>query len=64
MMFRLPPPPLFILPPPPMPSPDIFDIKIASQLTCSSIRQHYQQTTSSSRLILFTGASLIVAIIL
>ncbi|CAF0761391.1 unnamed protein product [Rotaria sordida] len=66
MMPRfLPPPPLFTLPPPPMPPSDLFDLKIVSQLTCSSIQQQYQQTmTTSSRLILFTSASVIVAILL
>lgn len=63
-MSRLPPPPRFILPPPPMPSSDIFDLKIISQLTCSSIRQQYQQTITSSRLILFASASVIAAILI
>jgi hypothetical protein len=62
-MSRLPPPPQFILPPPPVPSSDIFDVKVISQLTCSSIRQHYQQSTSF-HLILLTSASVIAAIIL
>jgi hypothetical protein len=60
-MSRLPPPPRFTLPPPPMPSSDVFDVKIISQLTCSSIRQ---QTMTSSRLILFASGSVIVAILL
>jgi len=64
MMSQLPPPPRFILPPPPMPSSDIFDLKILSQLTCSSIRQQYQQTITSSHLILFASASVIAAILL
>jgi hypothetical protein len=64
MMSRLPPPPRFILPPPPIPTSDIFDVKILSQLTCSSIRQQSQQTIINSRLILFTSASVIAAILL
>ncbi len=64
MMSRLPPPPRFTLPPPPIPPSDIFDLKIISQLTCSSIRQHYQQIIPNSRLILFTSASVIIAILL
>jgi hypothetical protein len=64
MIFRLPPPPRFTLPPPPMPPSDLFDTNIVSQLTCSSIRQQYEQTTTSSRLILFGTASLIGAILL
>ena len=64
MMSRLPPPPQFILPPPPMPPSDILDVKLISQLTCSSIRQQYQQTINNSRLILFASASVIAAILL
>ncbi|CAF2395950.1 unnamed protein product [Rotaria sp. Silwood2] len=66
MMSRLlSPPPRFTLPPPPMPPSNIFDLKIVSQLTCSSIQQQkYQQTMTSSRLILFTSASVIAAILL
>jgi preprotein translocase subunit SecG len=63
-MSRLPPPPRFTLPPPPMPSLDIFNTKILSQLTCSSIRQHHQETMTSSRLILLASATIIVAILL
>ncbi|CAF3401948.1 unnamed protein product [Rotaria sp. Silwood1] len=58
------PPPRFTLPPPPMPPSDIFDRKMVSQLTCSSIQQQYQQTMTHSRLILFTSASVITAIVL
>jgi hypothetical protein len=64
MMSRLPPPPQFILPPPPMPSSDIFDLKLISQLTCSSIQQQYKQIITSSHLILFTSAGVIAAILL
>lgn len=65
-MSRLPAPPQFNLPPPPMPPSDIFDVKIISQLTCSSIRQQqqWQQTILNSRLILFTSACVITAILL
>lgn len=63
-MSRLPPPPPFTLPPPPMPPADLFDTNIVSQLTCSSIRQHYQQTMISSRLILIASATVLAAIIL
>jgi hypothetical protein len=47
-----------------MPSSDTFDLKIISQLTCSSIRQQYQQTITSTHLILFASASVIAAILL
>lgn len=60
-MPQLPPPPRFTLPPPPMPSSDIFDLKMISQLTCSSIRQH---TIANSHLILFASASVIAAILI
>jgi hypothetical protein len=63
MMSRLPPPPQFLLPPPPVPPSEIFDVKIVSQLSCSSIRQQYQSTTSF-RLILLASASVIAAILL
>ena len=64
-MYRtLPPPPHFSLPPPPMPSSDIFDIEMVSQLTCSSIRLEYRQAMISSHLILFASASVIIAILL
>ena len=63
-MSRLPPPPQFSIPPPPVPTSEIFDVKILSQLTCSSIRQHYQQPTTNIRLILLACASVIVAFLL
>ena len=63
MMSRLPAPPQFLLPPPPMPSSDMIDLKIMSQLTCSSIRQ-YQQTTSNWRLFVLASGSALIAILL
>ncbi|UJR28225.1 hypothetical protein I4U23_009475 [Adineta vaga] len=63
-MFQLPPPPRFNLPPPPMPPTDLIDVKIVSQLTCSSFRQHAQETTMNVHLILFASAIVIVAILL
>jgi len=47
-----------------MPSSDILDLKMISQLTCSSIRQQYQQTIVNSRLIVFTSACIIAALLL
>lgn len=64
IMFRLPPPPQFNLPPPPMPVSDLIDTELISQLTCSSIRQQSQKTIDSSRLILFTSACALTAIVL
>jgi hypothetical protein len=64
-MSRLPPPPQFLIPPPPVPPSEIFDVKIISQLSCSSIRQHYQQPPPTSfRLILLASTSVIVAFLL
>ncbi len=63
-MSRLPPPPRFILPPPPVPPSDIFDVKMISQLTCSSIRQQHQQTMISSHLIVLASASVVATILL
>ncbi|CAF0744704.1 unnamed protein product [Adineta steineri] len=63
-MPRLPPPPRFTLSPPPMPPSDIFDRKLISQLTCSSIRQHGQETILDSHLIFFASATVIAAILL
>ncbi|CAF1098082.1 unnamed protein product [Adineta ricciae] len=63
-MVQLPPPPRFNLPPPPMPPTDFIDMKVISRLTCSSIRQQYQETAMNSRLIFLATAIVIVAILL
>ena len=63
-MSRLPSPPRFTLPPPPMPSFDIFDKEMISQLTCASIRQPYQQTWTTARLCLLGAASTLVVLLL
>lgn len=63
MMSRLPPPPRFLLTPPPMPPSDMIDLKIISQLTCSSIRQ-YQRTTSNFRLFVLASGSALIAVLL
>lgn len=63
MMSRLPPPPQFLVPPPPMPSLDMLDLKIVSQLTCSSIRQQQSQATANSRLIILAGGSVLIAML-
>ncbi|CAF2211332.1 unnamed protein product [Rotaria magnacalcarata] len=63
MMFRLPPPPRFTLPPPPKPSSDIFDRKLLSQLTCSSIRQQHRLLTNP-RLIAISSISFLIVLFL
>ena len=59
-MVHLSAPPRFTLPPPPMPSSDVFDATILSQLTCSSIRQQHQLPLSNPRLILISSIVFVV----
>ncbi|CAF3193613.1 unnamed protein product [Rotaria socialis] len=65
-MFRLPPPPRFTLPPPPKLSSDIFDRKLLSRLTCSSIRQQQQQHRlfTNPRLIAISSISFLIVLLL
>ena len=63
-MFHLPPPPRFVLPPPPMPASDLFDLKLLTQLTCSSIRQRHPQITNPRLILISCLTFLILALLL
>ena len=63
-MPRLPAPPRFTMPPPPMPPTHLFEKSIVSHLTCSSIGEQYEQTWTTTRLVLLGGASCLIVFLL